>query len=160
MVTIRFMGDDDVLAVAELLGKTYRWLGQREAFTAEQVEFLVSKRGSLECVSRESRNQLYFVASVRGDIVGMVAVSGNEITKLYVLPAHHRTGIGTELFAAAEAVVRGAGYDRLTLGAFRTAVPFYAAMGMSVTGRKPHGRGPLEGLSVTLMEKELKQGEG
>lgn len=160
MVTIRSMSDDDLLAVSELLSKTYRWLGEREAFTAEQIEFLVSKRGSLECVSRESRIQLYFVASLQGGIVGMVAVSGNTITKLYVSPAHHRRHIGTDLFAAAEAVVRGAGYDRLTLGAFRTAVPFYAAMGMRVTGRNPHGPGPLEGLSVTLMEKELKQGEG
>jgi ribosomal protein S18 acetylase RimI-like enzyme len=149
------MNEDDRAAVSSLLCECYRWLGERERLTADQIEFLVSKRGSLECVTRESRTQLYLVASEEDEIVGMVSVSGNEITKLYVSPACHRKGIGRQLFIEAESAIRDSGHRDLMLGAFPSAVPFYRAMGLSVTGRKP---GALGAFSMIIMTKRLGDG--
>ena len=152
-VVIRAMQEDDLAAVSGVLCECYRWLGKREKYTPEQIEFLVSKRGSVECVSRESREQHYFVACIEWNVVGIASILENVITKLYVAPACQRKRIGTQLFATAEAVIRSAGYECMTLGAFPTAVEFYKAMGLAVTGQKPCGPSRLAGLSVTLMQK-------
>jgi predicted N-acetyltransferase YhbS len=122
--------------------------------TTEQSQFLVTERGSLDCVRRESQTQRYLVAHDDGSVVGMVAVAGDAITKLYVSADRTGEGIGRSLYEAAESVIRADGHSRVTLGAFPTAVPFYARMGMAVVGCK-NATGALEGLSITLMEKEL-----
>jgi len=59
------------------------------------------------------------------------------------------------LYEAAESVIRADGHNRVSLVAFPTAVPFYARMGLAVVGHKP-ATGALEGVSVALMEKELR----
>jgi ribosomal protein S18 acetylase RimI-like enzyme len=158
-MTIRSMNEDDLPAVSWVFSKCYRWLGRLENYTSQQIEFLVSKRASLESLTREYQTQQYLVACEGADVVGMVAVSGNEITKLYVVPDHHRKQIGTQLFGATEAAIRNAGHESLVLGAFPTSVQFYRAVGLIVTARKPHGPGPLAGLSVTLMENQLTRPE-
>jgi len=149
---IRLMRESEIADVSELLRECYTWLGDREGFSAEQVEFLTSERGSVETIRRESREQEYFVAEDEAGLSGMIAVSGDEIAKLYVKPSCHRRGIGRKLFEAAEARIRAAGHARVTLGAFSSAVPFYEKMGMRVTGRKETG-GRMSGSVVTLMEK-------
>ncbi len=156
-MTIRRMIHDDEIAVSRMLSDCYRWLGERGGYTADQTEFLVATRGSVACVARESLTQLYLVACTGEDVCGLVSISGNEITKLFVAPGHHRKRIGTQLFMAAEEAIRTAGYERLTLGAFPTAVAFYRAMGLSVIGQKPCGPSALAGLSMTLMEKRLRE---
>ncbi len=148
------MAEADAAEVSELLRSSYRLLGDRERLSAEQTHFLVSQRGSLECVRRESQSQRYLVARDARGIVGMVAVSGDTITKLYVSPEHTGEGIGRSLYEAAESSIRAEGHTRVTLGAFPTAVPFYTRMGLSVVGHK-EATGALEGLTVALMQKEL-----
>lgn len=148
------MTEADAVEVSELLRASYTLLGEREGLSPQQTHFLISERGSLECVRRESRSERYYVARDGGSIAGMVAASGDRITKLYVSPNRTGEGIGRSLFEAAEAVIRTEGHTRATLGAFPTAVPFYERMGMSVVGHTA-GTGVLEGLTWVLMEKEL-----
>jgi ribosomal protein S18 acetylase RimI-like enzyme len=158
MLMIRHMRESDLLAVSQVLCECYRWLGRREGCTPGQIEFLVSKRGSLECVRRESQHQEYMVACIEGAVVGVVALSANKIAKLYVAPSHHGQGIGRLLYEAAEAQIRKTGHDRVVLGAFPTAVPFYEGMGFAVTGRKTCSAGALSGFPIALMEKQLARG--
>ena len=107
-MTIRQMRGDEELAVSKLLCDCYRWLAPVEGYTPEQTVALVDERGSVSTVHAESRQQLYLVACEGELIVGMVAVSGNVIAKLYVAPEHHGRGIGTALFDVAESRVRDA----------------------------------------------------
>ncbi len=153
-MTTREMTQGDVSAVSELLRHSYEFLAEREGLTTEQAQFLVTERGSLDCVRRESQTQRYLAAHDDGSVVGMVAVAGDAIAKLYVSADRTGEGIGRSLYEAAESVIRAGGHSRVTLGAFPTAVPFYVRMGMAVVGRK-NATGALEGLSITLMEKEL-----
>jgi len=156
-VTTTPMEEADAAEVSRLLVSSYEFLGEREGLSPEQTRFLVSRRGSLECVRRESRSQQYLIARDAGGIVGVVAVSGDTITKLYVSPKHTGEGIGRSLYEAAESLIRNGGHARVALGAFPTAVPFYVRMGLSVVGHK-EAAGALEGLTVALMHKELEHG--
>jgi ribosomal protein S18 acetylase RimI-like enzyme len=158
-VTIRDMREQDLPAVCQLLCACYRLLGRLEKLSPQQVEFLLSKRGSLESVSREWRRQLYLVACAGDTILGVVAVRANEITKLYVDPLHHGKGVGRALFHAAEASIRKAGFAELYLGAATSAVPFYQAMGAGVAGHRSHQSGPLSSRRVTVMRKHLRSQE-
>ena len=156
-MTIRGMTAADEQAVSDLLCVCYRWIAEPEGYTEEQVGFLLSQRGSLETVRRESREQQYLVACRGESLVGMVAVSGNQITKLYVDPAYHREGIGRALFEAAVAIIAAAGFDRAILGTTPGTVPFYEALGMSVSGHRDHTAGVFSGRRTILMEKALRR---
>ena len=114
----------------------------------------MTERGSLECVRNESRSQRYLVADDGERIVGMVAVSGDAITKLYVSPGRTGEGIGRSLYKAAESEIRANGHGRVTLGAFPTAVPFYVRMGLATVGSKK-ATGALQGVCISVMEKKL-----
>ena len=154
-MTVAPMTQAEVTEVSELLRSSYTLLQEREGLSQEQTEFLNSERGSPESIQRESRSQCYIVAREASLIVGVVAVSGDMITKLYVSPKHVGKGIGRSLYEAAESEIRAAGHTRVTLGAFPTAVAFYTRMGLSVVGQK-RPCGALAGLTLALMEKELR----
>jgi ribosomal protein S18 acetylase RimI-like enzyme len=156
VTTIRRMGPRDELAVSLLLCECYRWLAAVERYSPQQLDFLIAERGSLKTVQVESRGQLYLVACRDETIIGMVAVAENVITKLYVASEHHRQGIGTALFDAAEASVRDAGSDQMTLGTTPSAVAFYERRGMRVMGHRLHHAGVFCGRETVLMEKTLR----
>ena len=148
------MTEADAVDVSELLRQSYTLLGVREGLSRSQTRFLMTERGSLECVRSESQSQRYLVAHDGERIVGMVAVSGDAITKLYVSPSRMGEGIGRSLYGAAESEIRANGHGRVTLGAFPTAVPFYARMGLATVGRRK-ATGALQGVCISVMEKKL-----
>ncbi len=157
---IREMEERDEAAVSAILRRCYRWLAAREGYTPDQVEYLVTERGSLETVRRESRAQRYLVACFGDVIRGMIAVADAEVTKLYVHPEHHHRGVGTTLLEAAESLIRDAGLERMTLGTTPGTVPFYQRRGMSVSGRRLHETGVFSGRETVLMEKNLRPAPG
>ena len=151
----RPMRQSEIGDVSELLHESYAWLGERERLSSPQVDFLISERGSPETIRRESREQHYIVADDGIHLTGMVSVSGDQITKLYVRPSMFGRGIGRELYEAAESIIAAGGYVRVRLGAFSSAVPFYRRMGLHTSGHK-NATGPLAGVVITLMEKPLQ----
>ncbi|MFH1312702.1 MAG: GNAT family N-acetyltransferase [Candidatus Eisenbacteria bacterium] len=153
-MTMTRMTDAETEAVNELLQSSYTWLGEREGLTDAQTDFLVSQRGSLEHVRNESQAQSYLVARDGARIVGVVAVSGEMVTKLYVGPEHMGKGVGRLLYEAAESAIRAGGHTRVKLGAFPTAVPFYERMGLEVVSHRTPA-GALAGLNMAMMEKHL-----
>jgi ribosomal protein S18 acetylase RimI-like enzyme len=156
MTTIRPISKDDIPAVSRLLCDCYRWLGQTDGFGAEYVEFLVTQRGSIETIERESAVENYLVACVDDEIVGMVSIKSETITKLYVDPKWHRQGIGVFLFEVAEEIIAREGHQKLTLGTLgESPVPFYMAMGMTVVGYKDFPERFHLDKRAVLMEKVL-----
>jgi len=158
LITISKMTDDEIPAVSKLLCSCYTWLGEIESFPEEFTDFLVTKRGSVETVKRESQSQIYLVAHIGETIAGMVAIRNDEITKLYVSPEHHRKGIGRELFKIAEKLIIEGGYNKIVLGAVAgSPVPFYESMGMSIDERKKSRLEYFKGGEIILMSKKLGQ---
>jgi predicted N-acetyltransferase YhbS len=152
--TISPMARDDISEVSELLRSSYAALSKLEGLTREQSDFLNTERGSIESLLSESQYQLFMLARDAGSIVGVVAVKGDMITKLYVSPERTGQGIGRSLYEAAESWVRAQGHSRVSLGAFPSAVPFYERMGLAVVGEK-RPCGPLSGRTLFVMEKRL-----
>lgn len=155
MIQVREMTANDYERVSEILCACYRWLREPEQFTDEQVEWLVVNRGSVNVVRDESQSQTYLVASRDAQIVGMVAIADNQITKLYVDPDDHRQSVGRALFEAAERIVRDARHNEIILGSQVSAVPFYEAMGMIALRHKPCTAAPMIGRDVIIMKKDL-----
>jgi ribosomal protein S18 acetylase RimI-like enzyme len=155
MIKIRPMTESDHTEVSQLLCACYRELGRVLGLRPEAVEFLLSRRGSLESIRSEASSQTFLVAEAGGQVLGMVAIKGSTVAKLYVSPPDQGRGIGKALFGAAEAAIREAGYDHLTLGSNRLAVDFYRAMGAELTGRKRAKLGPLAGMDIFIMGKRL-----
>jgi GNAT superfamily N-acetyltransferase len=151
---IREMTQEEIPETSALLQRCYTWLAEQERLSAEQTEFLCCERGSEETVRRESSTQTYLTAREDGKIVGLAALSGNTVTKLYVLPSAHHRGFGRALYEAAESRIRSAGHTKVTLGSFPSAVKFHEAMGFRPVGLR-QARGALTGLTITLMEKRL-----
>lgn len=156
MFDIRMMKDDECGEVSRLLRACFEWLADREGFNATQRDFLLNQRSSEQTVREEARTRPHLVACENGAILGMVVVNGNEISRLYVHPKHHRRGVGRALFEAAVNRIREAGFTEVKLGALVDgAVAFYKAMGMSVVGHEPYEPEIFLGREVRLMSKRL-----
>jgi ribosomal protein S18 acetylase RimI-like enzyme len=156
-ILIRTMTDKDIPAVSELLCTCYKWLADVEGFPKEFADYLLINRGSVKTIKRESENQRYLVACHGADIVGIVSIKNDEITKLYVDPNRHRQGIGKALFNAAEKYITKDGFKQIILGVLgNSPVPFYKSMGMLINGRKKSRLDCNPQGEVILMKKELK----
>jgi ribosomal protein S18 acetylase RimI-like enzyme len=155
-IVIRRMVTDDIGRVSELNCGCYSWLGEKNGFTTDQVDFLLTQRGNIETIAKESKSQVYLVVCINDTIAGMTAVNGNEIAKLFVNPNYHRKGIGTKLFNAAEKIMAGAGYNEMIAGVMAcSAIGFYEKMGMSKYGEKESGAGAFAGYKIPLMRKVI-----
>ena len=144
--------DEHLHAASRLLERCYRFLGDAEDYTPTQLEELVLLRGSVEAL-RQQRDEYTFLLAWRGDaLVGLVALRGAEITKLYVDPGVHRQGIGTALWRAAADRIGAAGHRELWLVTSGYGIPLYRSLGMVVTGTRQVGRGPLVGRTVTVLQ--------
>ena len=155
---IRVMSEADALPVSEIVSTDYRLLAERDGFTAEQLHRLLAERCSAAYL-REGWLTRWdcFVVEAETGIVGAVAIAGNEIAELWVIPACHRRGIGSMLFRYAEQRMREAGHRLLTLHcATLSAKPFYTAMGMTIEGSQPCTNGPLQGHPITCYRKKLE----
>ena len=155
-MTIRDMREEDCSEVSRVVCASFGWAAGREGHAPEQIARYFARRGCPEAI-REQLGEYRCLVACRGEsIVGLAAVKANELTKLYVHPDLHRQGIGRALFAAAERIVRQGGHGELVLGAaFRSCIPFYEAMGMSLAEEGRISSGPLEGRPEAYMVKRL-----
>ncbi|MBN2017670.1 MAG: GNAT family N-acetyltransferase [Candidatus Cloacimonetes bacterium] len=155
-ISIAPLKESYIQDVCYLLEKCYTWLAEEEGFSEPAKNFLIKVRGSKATIRRESQTQKYFIALKEDHIVGIVSIRNNEVTKLYVDPLFHKTGIGRKLFEKAETEITQDGYDEMklvTLGS--SAIPFYTAMGMMVQDRKQSRVEELSGIVGTVMIKQI-----
>jgi len=150
-VSLRNMAAEDLAQASSLVCDNYRYLARTEGYDARRLNDLIQLRGSTEALLRQMKQCAFIVAQRQGAIAGLASVQRNEIDKLFVAPAVHRAGIGRILFREACRRIQADGYDSVFLGAVPGAVPFYAKMGMRITGYKLIDKGPLEGFTQPLM---------
>jgi GNAT superfamily N-acetyltransferase len=155
-ITIREMLPEDLPRVAEIVCAGYRWLAERERYTADQLRYLLLERGSEDAIQSQCQCYRFLVASMGSEVVGTVAFCENEVEKLYVDLHLHRQGIGTSLLEAALRVMIEQGHAEMFLAAFPAVVPFYERMGMNVIASKPVTRGPLAGRERVILWKSLR----
>ncbi|MCU0724105.1 MAG: GNAT family N-acetyltransferase [Planctomycetes bacterium] len=153
--SVRKMADTDLPKVSDLLRGAYAVLAEREGLSAEEGAALFEQRGSVDALRAQTGEYEFFVLEREGELAGVLALKGNEVTKLFVHPGFLRRGIGAGLFEMAQRTVARAGFEEILLGTTGHAVAFYRAMGMVVTGTSPAASGPLKGRQVTIMRKPL-----
>ncbi len=156
-VNIAPMNDADLAEVSKLLRSCFNWLADREGFTPVQRAFLTGERSSVETVRGESKSRPHLVARDEGGtLLGMAAVCGNELARLYVDPRFHGQRVGSKLFAAAEGMIREAGFSEMRVGALvESAAAFYRARGMHEAGREIYEPEIFLGREVVLLAKAL-----
>jgi 2-polyprenyl-3-methyl-5-hydroxy-6-metoxy-1,4-benzoquinol methylase/GNAT superfamily N-acetyltransferase len=157
-IALRKMALSDIPEVSRVICASFSWAARREGRSANEIDFYVSSRGSEGAIHNQSEEYLFWVATIGGQIGGVIAIQGDEITKLYVDPVVQGQKIGRMLFEWAERYVGQEGVVALTAwAAFDSAIPFYETMGMSAVGRKFDILGKSQGGNAMLMKKRLDQ---
>ena len=153
---LRDMRDEDCLAVSRVVSDSFEWGAKREGWPVDRIQEYSLGRGCERAIREQFPKYRWRLACEAAGVVGVVAVKGNEITKLYVSPDRLREGIGTVLFGAAEEMIRREGHRELVLGAvFDSSIPFYESLGMSKVGRKSVVLGAAQGADAMIMRKPL-----
>lgn len=153
--TARKMRETDLTRVAMFLEECYGELAAREGMGEPERRRLIEARGSEAALRSQMEEYVFYLLERESIPAGLVALKDNEITKLYVGPAHQGSGLGRILFEVAQRIIVRRGYDSILVGTTAHAVPFYESMGMSVEGRRPAPAGPLAGREITILKKEL-----
>lgn len=153
---VRLMTGEDSECACRILWWCYRWLGNREHLTPQQIDWLLSECVSGAVLDAEQENSVFWVASEAASMLGFIGLREDEITRLHVDPQHHCQGIGRLLFAAAERHVRANGMTGLSVVSWPSAVPFFEAMGMETNGHKSWTEPVMRGRTSVIMRKSLK----
>ncbi len=154
---IREANFSDVKRISEIVCFCYRNFEFTDDYSKALVEELIEKRGTNESIKYLIETESTFVISHNAEIVGMISLNQNEITKLYVQPNLQKQGIGTLLFRYAESFIKKNGFAELFLGAAAsTAIPFYEKMGMQKAEIKKINCGPCKGKQTTILKKEIR----
>ena len=157
VVKIAPMTSADIDEVSALLRHCFNWLADREGFTPAARAFLTGERSSAETVREESKTRPHLVAKDDcGTLLGLAAIRGNELARLYVDPRFHGQRVGCKLFEAAEIMIRDAGFTEMTVAALtESAATFYRARGMHEVGRQIYEPEIFMGREVVLLAKAL-----
>jgi len=92
------------------------------------VEFFLAHHCEAHIEEDLIKAQVYLCFSAEQKIVGTVTIKGNEICRLFVLPAHQRCGYGTEMLDFAEKVI-SQNYLEVVLAASLPAKKLYQRRG-------------------------------
>jgi len=153
---IREANHRDAIRISEIVSGCYRNYEITDNYSHASVEKVIEKRGSEESINSLIENESVFIFSRNEDIVGVISLKQNEITKLYVEFDFQKQGVGTLLFRHAESIIRENGFTTLMLGvAAPTAVAFYEKMGMHISETRESNCGPSKGRQATIMKKSL-----
>ena len=95
----------------------------------------IVRNNTPEHLGAELASWTSFVATVDGSgVVGVGALDGAEIKRVYVEPEAHGRGVGTALLDALEAKAAELGIDVVSLEASPSSAAFYLALGYAFRG--------------------------
>ncbi|MEE9926024.1 MAG: GNAT family N-acetyltransferase [Brucella anthropi] len=99
----------------------------------------VEQSFSAVAVRRLIKNRTVFVAIRNGEIVGTASLDGKVVRTVFVSPANHGHGVGTQLMAEIVQTARASGIAVLTVPSSITAESFYSKLGFVATRDSYHG---------------------
>ena len=85
-IAIREMTPADIPEVSRVVCASFARAGELEERSIEEIDSYVNERGSESAIREQFDEYDFRVANVDGQIRGVIAVQGDEITKLYVDP--------------------------------------------------------------------------
>ena len=99
----------------------------------------------------DEATDIHLAGIVEGQVVACLILTpvGNEsahMRQVAVVPERQRQGLGRLIVEASEGVARNKGFHKMILHARDTAVPFYLALGYTITGE------PFEEVSIPHLQ--------
>jgi GNAT superfamily N-acetyltransferase len=156
MIEIRKATVQDGQDISRVVCQCYEGFQKSDDWPTSTVVELIKNRGSTDCIRNLIDAEQIFIAVDGNTVKGMISISTNEITKLYVDAKWHGTGIGRQLFRHAERFIQDTGHKSMFLGAaVESPVPFYRKMGMRVLERRLIDCGPCSGMTSIVLDKLL-----
>jgi GNAT superfamily N-acetyltransferase len=106
-------------------------------------------------IDASNKDEIYEVATAGGQVIGFCGRTAETVRGLYVDPNFQGRGIGRELLARAEAVLRSEGRTVMNIEASLSAEAFYASAGYrKMSDEMRPTRGGLM-MGACMMRKEL-----
>lgn len=152
---LREMSESDIPRVSEILTSCYQFTAIPDGISPIQLKSVINERGSIEAVKKQFKEYSWIVACHCDEVIGLIAITNNEIAKLYVDPTYHRCRVGDALYNAAEKIIKDSGFESIFLGTTGFGEKFYLTKGFKITGHKICSTGPIKGNQVILMEKKF-----
>jgi len=118
------------------------------------VDFFLAHHSGEHIAADIASGNVYLALDECDTPVGTVTISGNEICRLFVLPAHQKRGIGRMLMEHAEKTI-SMRYDCVVLDASLPAKAIYLKMGYLPTEYHCIATGNGDFLCYDVMEKQL-----
>ena len=149
MAEVRAATEDDVAAIVDICSRaydaTYRELLPAGYLTRMLAEFYTPERVSKDIAPAPPGWLGYQVATESGRVLGvasggLTAPGAGELLMIYLDPAERGRGLGTLLLDRITEQVRELGATEMWVAAVEgneMALPFYAARGFTVEGRRP-----------------------
>ena len=147
---LRLFQDKDASASCDIINEGIRDMaGLNEAARA----FIVAKNDPAT-LSAELHSFYTIVCEEAGEILGLGALAGNEIKRVYVKPGAQGRGVGREMMNHLEEVARQRNLSFIEVEAAPTSVPFYEKCGFELIqpGITRHGEAEFNFL---IMKKSL-----
>jgi GNAT superfamily N-acetyltransferase len=102
----------------------------------------------------KSKKYTILVYTEKNIILGMGAISGNDIKRVFVDPKMHGKGIGRKIMDKLESIAKKKHIKELILHAYENAVPFYKKLGYRKI--KPYYYDGPEGIRVKTIEMKKR----
>ena len=158
---IRQAGPSDVNAIAAAHLDSIRSIGP-QSYDAETVDDWGARvQGKLYTNAMAAGERFYIAVGRIGGRSEVLGFSSHRIddnehgTAVYVRGKAARLGIGSALFAVAEASARAAGARSIDIDASLAALEFYKANGFEEVGRGEHTLSSGRAMACVFMRKEL-----
>jgi putative acetyltransferase len=158
------VGPDDLADVRSLHATAFRVLAG-SSFTDSEVAAFTTHVYALPyttALSEATQRGHLFSARLAGDLIGTAGWSAGDgnvaiarIRWVYVRPMFNGLGLGTRLVQTAEAAVRGAGFDTVSVEASLNAIEFFTRQGYEISSHGVRALTASEGLPVAFMRKTL-----
>lgn len=136
-VVVRPATEADFPAMKRILSETFASTWQPEITAEAARRYLETDVGGRFV---EEQGLDFLVATVDGDVAGLVSWQDDFIDALHVGTRHQRLGIGRALMIETEKAIRNAGHGQVRLetdGFNQQSQGFYKALGYKETGRYP-----------------------
>jgi GNAT superfamily N-acetyltransferase len=146
MVQLREFRPDDAAACCSVINAAVRTMSG----LSDAAQRLVTSKNTPVAFAQDVATAHCLVAVDDARVVGVGAIDGAEIKRLYVLPECHKRGVGTAILLELEAHARRVGLSELFLQASPSSQRFYAARSYRVTREEVTVSGPAQFTHVRM----------
>ena len=125
--TIRLAHQDDAEDISAVIVSALRETNAKDY--SPEIIARVEQSFGVAAIGRLIESRTVLVATRNGEIVGTASLDGQVVRTVFVVPAIHGQGVGSQLMAHVEQIARTKGIGVLTVPSSVTAEPFYSKLG-------------------------------